>query len=264
MFKMPHQLSSTTNRVVIHTGNILCIDEVKRKAVQNPTEELVESLTYVLHQKQSSINQPAASIVINEDDDYKSLKLCEPECRKDVKVSAKIFVSDFDRNKVQEALNAGLLSLKTPYIESVVLALKAGEPTSLEILKQLWETLEDFVLKKQVYSIGVSDIETDTFVSLYEWAKVKPGIVQINLAHCCVVPPALQEFTKAHDIQLLTHGDPPDVLPNQIANELITGTAPPDSDESSSLKFIWAIRYQVHIKCRGVLTSKGYIMLLEK
>lgn len=38
--------------------------------------------------------------------------------------------------------------------------------------------------------------------------QVKPNIVQINLTACCVVPPALQEFTKQNDIQLLTHSDP--------------------------------------------------------
>lgn len=38
--------------------------------------------------------------------------------------------------------------------------------------------------------------------------QVKPNIIQINLATCCVVPPALQEFTKQNDIQLLTHSDP--------------------------------------------------------
>lgn len=37
---------------------------------------------------------------------------------------------------------------------------------------------------------------------------MKPNIVQINLAMCCVVPPALQTFTKENDIQLLTHSDP--------------------------------------------------------
>ncbi|KAJ8870391.1 hypothetical protein PR048_029412 [Dryococelus australis] len=37
---------------------------------------------------------------------------------------------------------------------------------------------------------------------------VKPSIIQINLATCCVVPPALQEFTKDHNVQLLTHSDP--------------------------------------------------------
>lgn len=38
--------------------------------------------------------------------------------------------------------------------------------------------------------------------------QVKPSIIQINLSSCCVVPPALQEFTKQNDVQLLTHNDP--------------------------------------------------------
>jgi len=53
------------------------------------------------------------------------------------------------------------------------------------------------------------------FISIYSHPyyviyllQIKPNIVQINLATCCVVPPALQEFTKENDIQLLTHSDP--------------------------------------------------------
>jgi hypothetical protein len=38
--------------------------------------------------------------------------------------------------------------------------------------------------------------------------QVKPCIVQINLATCCVVPPDLQEYAKLNDILLLTHNDP--------------------------------------------------------
>lgn len=38
--------------------------------------------------------------------------------------------------------------------------------------------------------------------------QIKPNIVQISLATCCVVPPALQTFTKENDVQLLTHSDP--------------------------------------------------------
>ena len=37
--------------------------------------------------------------------------------------------------------------------------------------------------------------------------QVKPCIVQINLAICCVVPPDLQEYAKENDILLLTHND---------------------------------------------------------
>lgn len=38
--------------------------------------------------------------------------------------------------------------------------------------------------------------------------QVKPSVAQVNLDVCCVVPPEMQEFTKDHEIQLLTHNDP--------------------------------------------------------
>jgi len=39
--------------------------------------------------------------------------------------------------------------------------------------------------------------------------QVKPAINQVNLTTCCVIPQDLTEFAKEHDIQLLTHNDPP-------------------------------------------------------
>jgi len=56
--------------------------------------------------------------------------------------------------------------------------------------------------------IGICDVDTQLFIQLYTWARVKPSIVQINLASCCVVPPELAEFCKENSIQLLTHSDP--------------------------------------------------------
>lgn len=78
----------------------------------------------------------------------------------------------------------------------------------LEKLKNIWKTLEKLVLNGKVLQIGVADVEETIFKSIYEWAKIKPSIIQINLATCCVVPPTLQSFCKENDVQLLTHSDP--------------------------------------------------------
>lgn len=75
-------------------------------------------------------------------------------------------------------------------------------------LKTLWQGLEKFVKDRRILQIGLSDIEEATFRALHEWASVKPHIIQINLATCCVVPPTLQAFCKENDVQLLTHSDP--------------------------------------------------------
>jgi len=81
-------------------------------------------------------------------------------------------------------------------------------PLSLETLQDTWKTLEEMVNNGKVKVIGLSDVDTEVFIQLHTWAQVKPGIIQINLASCCVVPPELSEFCKQQGIQLLTHSDP--------------------------------------------------------
>jgi diketogulonate reductase-like aldo/keto reductase len=39
-------------------------------------------------------------------------------------------------------------------------------------LKELWQVLEEYVEQQKLVSIGVSDVETDVFIALHDWAKV--------------------------------------------------------------------------------------------
>ncbi|XP_046406054.1 glutamate--cysteine ligase regulatory subunit [Ischnura elegans] len=251
--------------LVIHTGNILNMNEVKMKAGQNTTQELLESLKYVINGfTDSSVELDNGELVINKVGDYKSLKLDSHEDRRDVKVSVKIFIRQYNGETIRRALDQGFQALNTPIIESVVLALPADNPIPVPDLHEVWKVMEEFVNEKKVISIGVSDIETDAFIELYNWTKVKPGIVQINLAHCCVVPPPLQAFTREHSIQLLTHSDPTDILPDDLLEETTKELDRPLTKYMAKRSLLWATRYHIHIKCRGVLTSKGYILCLKK
>jgi len=76
------------------------------------------------------------------------------------------------------------------------------------MMKNAWLVLQDLVEAQKIQMIGLCDVDTQLFIELYNWASVKPAIIQINLASCCVVPPELSEFCKQHSIQLLTHSDP--------------------------------------------------------
>lgn len=75
-------------------------------------------------------------------------------------------------------------------------------------MKKIWGVLEEYVQQQKIGQIGLADVEEATFRNVFEWSKVKPSIIQINLATCCVVPPTLQAFCKDNDVQLLTHSDP--------------------------------------------------------
>lgn len=85
---------------------------------------------------------------------------------------------------------------------------KEGETDNIDKLQNIWNILEEYTTNKKIVQIGLSDVEESVFTTIYEWANIKPSIIQINLATCCVVPPSLQAFCKDNEVQLLTHSDP--------------------------------------------------------
>ncbi|KMQ92793.1 glutamate--cysteine ligase regulatory subunit [Lasius niger] len=192
-----------SHNLLVNTGNVLSLSEARQKASQNSTDELIETLKIILNDKQSKGD---GTTVINGKEDT-SLQDVD---RKDLKITVKVFISSPDVDLLKEALDQAFKALRTNIIESLVIAYKSAEDPEnmLSSLKRIWSAIEEYVKVGKLSSVGLSDINTNTFIELFQWADVKPNIVQINLATCCVVPPALQEFTKENDIQLLTHSDP--------------------------------------------------------
>ncbi|KAL6256866.1 hypothetical protein P5V15_011801 [Pogonomyrmex californicus] len=235
--------------LLINTGNILSLSEAKQKASQNSTDELIETLKIILNDDQSKEDD---TTVINGKNDT-SLQDVD---RKDLKITVKVFISSPDVGSLKEALDQAFEALHTDTIETLVIAYKSTENPEdmLSSLKKIWSVIEEYVKIDKLSSVGLSDINTNTFIELFQWANVKPNIVQINLATCCVVPPALQEFTKENDIQLLTHSDPCQILPQEVLENIFDTTA----------YLHWLIRYQIHFKCRGILASKGYLLRINK
>ncbi|XP_069676456.1 glutamate--cysteine ligase regulatory subunit isoform X1 [Periplaneta americana] len=258
---MLSHLPASVKKICVHTGNILCLNEVKKKAGQNPTDELVESLKITLANWQPSNNE-GDTIQVYRAEDGLGTKL-DPEERKGLKVSVKVFISSLRREALVEALDSVFAALHTSCIDSLVLAYPCKTEPCLLLpgLKELWQVLEEYVEQQKLISIGVSDVETDVFIALHGWARIKPSIIQINLASCCVVPPALQAFTKENDVQLLTHSDPFEILPRAALNDVFGSVA---DNGLNSVELHWALRFQVHVKCRGVLSSKGYLLSVHR
>ncbi|XP_076181427.1 glutamate-cysteine ligase modifier subunit isoform X2 [Ptiloglossa arizonensis] len=177
--------------------------------------------------------------------------------REDVKITVKVFMYSPDVNLLKEAIDQVCNSLNTNAIESLVIAYKGRENSEelLTSLKQLWTKVEEYVKIGKLSSVGLSDVSTNEFIDLFHWANIKPNIIQIVLATCCVVPAALQEFTKENDVQLLTHSDPGEILPEEELNEIL---------DDANVSLYWVTRYQVYLKCRGILSSKGYLVYMKK
>uniref|UniRef100_A0A182SRG8 GCS light chain n=1 Tax=Anopheles maculatus TaxID=74869 RepID=A0A182SRG8_9DIPT len=208
--------------------------------------------------------------------------------RADIKIGAKIFLNRFSEPALTEAVEKLFETLNVSYLDNLILAYHPsaaagssngtngaqdadGEPEESEVkegviewavgsdnavgnLKKLWALLERYAGDGKIGQLGIADLDADSLKELYDASTVHPSIAQINLAACCVVPPQLQAYCNQNEIQLLTHSDPQELLPRDVLNEL----------ELTSYGAGWTSRYQVHIKCRGVLAAKGFIVSLER
>lgn len=274
-YKMLTKMLENNSKIIISTGNVL---NVNKKTGQKPTEELIDCL-------KATVVEPLIKLEIAEmhraNDDLHE-KISEHE-RNSIKIGAKIFINNNSIEYLNEAVATVLQILNVSYLDNLILAYhptKSPEKLdysklngnygnensdnvlpsymktndSLDDLKTLWNCLENYSTNKQICQLGIADLDTETLVDLYENSKVRPTIAQINLAACCVVPPPLQEFCNKNDIQLLTHSDPEVILPDDALPSMgFIGFEP-----------IWAIRYQVHVKCRGLLTAKGFIVGINR
>ncbi|KAH8311967.1 hypothetical protein KR044_008818 [Drosophila immigrans] len=273
--------------VVISTGNIINNELGQRKS----NEELYDGLKITLH------SDPNAERVVVEIDKLHGRVLCATQelnnkltenGRNEISIGAKIFLNRQSTECVKEAIDALLNILNVTHVDNVVLAYhpnasvasatqastttqvkspcseanattpsegwsqRNGEQGIAE-LKVLYKQLEQYALQQKIKQLGIADLDAKALQELHKNAEVPPTIAQVNLAACCVVPADLQEFCKEHELVLNTHSDPELLLPE----EQFAGLAP-------GYTIDWSLRYQVHVRCRGVLTAKGYIVGASK
>ncbi|KAK9892082.1 hypothetical protein WA026_018284 [Henosepilachna vigintioctopunctata] len=242
------------DNIIINTGNILSLNDITKKSVQNPSEELIEALNITIKEYQNghTDSQPDQPLIVSRPNDDSFNKISEHD-NSDLKFGFKIFLTNGDPALLIDSVEKALIMLNVTSVNNVIIAFDHKKSDVSEI-KSIWTALEAYVLQHKINKIGIADVEEEIFRALYDWSSVKPSIIQINLSTCCVVPPTLQSFCKDHDIQLLTHSDPTDILPKASLDVVI--------GKEFFLK--WVLRFLVHIKCRGVLTTKGYLLRLAK
>ncbi|XP_058460837.1 glutamate--cysteine ligase regulatory subunit [Malaya genurostris] len=272
---LSHLLKENIN-VIVSTGNVLNVSDLRKKAGQKPTDELMDCLRSTFAEAEiidATEKQPG--LVTRKNDDL--LEKVKEHKRTDIKIGAKIFLNHYSETCLTDAVEKLFESLNVSYLDNVILAYHPRVPNSADRelngevkegviewavgtdnavnnLKKLWSSLEKYAIDNKIGQLGIADLDVDSLKNLYEASTVHPSITQINLAACCVVPPQLQEYCGKNDIQLLTHSDPQELLPRQVLDDL----------ELRAYRATWTTRYQVHIKCRGVLAAKGFIVGLTR
>ncbi|CAH0550773.1 unnamed protein product [Brassicogethes aeneus] len=241
-------------KVIISTGNMLSLNDITKKPGQNPTEELIEAINITIKEFQNGSPlkpQPDHLLVITRPNDDLLIKMAEHDSS-ELKIGLKIFVTNNNQQLVIQAIEKAFITLNVGCVDDVIVAFKVKD--NLDLIKSIWSILENYIKSEKIKQIGLADVEETTFRTIYEWATVKPSIIQINLATCCVVPPTLQAFCKENEVKLLTHSDPSDILPVGLIQNIF----------GKPLVLQWATRFLAHIKCRGVLATKGYLLSLDR
>lgn len=157
-------------------------------------------------------------------------------------------------------------------------ALNGGaEVEDIDTMIQTWECLEELFDEGVIAKLGVSEFGTERLSKFLRKARIRPGVNQINVRDCCVVPKPLILCAKTEGIELLTHNDCSNILPRGTTRELLgskedgfgvledpaeVGTVDGEALRGD-VEPQWVIKYTAVVKNRGVIENKGYFAMAE-
>ena len=152
----------------------------------------------------------------------------------------------------------------------------SDESQGLDAQLKTWQVLESLYGKGTIAQLGLSEFSSNRLEKFLPEVKIRPGVDQINVKDCCVVPKTLIMYAKEHNIELLTHADCTDILPPGMTRELLgpgdkgaglLAARPDAGDDEPGLKGDiepqWVIKYTAVVKNRGVIENKGYFAVAQ-
>ncbi|KAK5144348.1 hypothetical protein LTR04_001609 [Oleoguttula sp. CCFEE 6159] len=107
-------------------------------------------------------------------------------------------------------------------------------PEGLGSQIQTWRTLETLHDQGLILKLGLAEFSAARLTKFVPKTRVKPGVDQINVRDCCIVPNALVKFAKREGIELLTHNDCSNILPRGTVRELLGPSAPASLSSSGA------------------------------
>lgn len=258
-----NKMPSNINNIRFHTGNIVTWSRLKKKLTQNATEELTQCMSDTLKnwisiEKPDNVENMKNLVCRNE----KFIEKIKENERNDLKLTVKIFLYNMDFDALRTAFDVALEELQTEFIETIILSVPE-EYRSSDSLYSYWQVLEKLVDEKKVLTLGVSNLNVDQLDNLYNIAIIKPSLNQVNITSCCVIPPELSQYAKDHDIQLNSHHDV-DLLSDESILQQIISESSSSNEHTMGWKASWVTRYNIVIKDRGVIQSKGYIVDISR
>lgn len=261
-------LVDQADTVVIHSGNIINSYSLKKRVGQKSSDELADSIEKTFTSWKESVGPESMTIpepihTLNITNDALTWSHTE-ERRSNLKISAKIFLSEVEPQLVRNAVENVCKTLGVRDIDSAVLSFPDTIPgayieDSFAKALNVWHEMEVMTDEGLVKHIGVTDFDKTAMQDLYRCASVKPTIDQIKTGHDFNVPDDLIKLSEEYDIELLSHDDAADMLPEKSFQAIMEDNFPNCTSASEWLPS-YAVRYSAIARCRGIVRSKGYIV----
>ena len=178
--------------------------------------------------------------------------------REDIFVTAKLWNTNHRPERVQPAYEASLQRLGLDYADAYVVhtpfAFQAGDEQDPRdqngnvlyddgvTLFDTWRAMESLVDRGRCRAIGLSDISLNELLPVYESARIKPAVVQVE-AHPYLPEAELLEFCKEKGIVLqafapLGHG----IRPGPLEDPVILGIAARVGKSPAQVLLAWAVQ----------------------
>ncbi|MFM0435041.1 aldo/keto reductase [Paraburkholderia strydomiana] len=178
--------------------------------------------------------------------------------REDIFVTTKLWNSNHRPERVKPAFDASLERLRLDYLDLYLIhtpfAFQAGDEQDPRdangnvlydegvTLLDTWRAMEDLVDGGRCRAIGLSDIGLDDLVPLYESARIKPAVVQVE-AHPYLPENELLEFCKKKEIVFLAfaplgHG----IRPGPLEDPLVSRIAARIGKTPAQVLLAWAVQ----------------------
>ena len=256
--------------ILFNSGNVVQSDRLKKRTNLNPQDELNEVLNNTLYSWLNSSERTGAQeekfVKCRHPEFYQKLEQSEAD---ELSISVKLFLNSLDYETVNQSIQTILDEIGTTQIDTLIVSFpdKIFGQDSLpkEVVMPLWQIVQNCIDSKVVGSAGLADFNANylkQFLDSLEDTNRKPTLNQVNITSCCKMPEDLVEFAKIHNIQLTTHIDPKELLTVENLQSVMRKHTH-DYDAHGWVN-LWAARYTLILKGRGIVKSKGYIVNCQR
>lgn len=182
----------------------------------------------------------------------------EGMAREDIFVTTKLWNTNHRPERVEPACNASAKRLRVTYLDLYLIhtpfAFRPGDEQDPRdengnvvyddgvTLLDTWRAMESLVDKGKCRAIGLSDIGLSGVSSIYESARIKPAVIQVE-SHPYLPETELLEFCKKNGVVFLAfaplgHG----MRPGPLEDPVITGIAARVGKTPAQVLLAWAVQ----------------------